>query len=390
MARAAGRTEPRRRAAPLGALLVPLLLRIPANGAFYGHGRETARTLGSIKNSLASWAHGQLSSSRWGGSVGSLGWPQRRRCCSFPPHLPSLTPRAVSVSPVSGLLDAPFHVRVTGLRSGSSVQVRLSEAAFPSGTLTLRRTVKADSRGVVDLGDSRLLALVSSKGANAGSTTPRFTREITLSLVSGGKAIGTTQVKRIVAPDSVTVRELRPAQGVLYGEYLVPSAASKHSAVLLLGGSDGGMPNGYAASLLAAHGYPVLALAYFGEPGLPPALEKIPLEYFQRALVWLGKQPEADPKRLTAIGTSRGGELALPARRHLPAARSVRCRLRTKREDQPSADRLLHGGLDARRGSPFRARRLPLRRSPARSSSPARCKTTSGLPARLFSPSRSE
>jgi dienelactone hydrolase len=80
---------------------------------------------------------------------------------------------------------------------------------------------------------------------------------------------------------------------------------------VLLGGSEGGLPNGYAAGLLASHGYSVLALAYFDEPGLPPELQRIPLEYFQRAISWLAKQPDVDPTRITLIGSSRGGEAAL-------------------------------------------------------------------------------
>jgi hypothetical protein len=208
----------------------------------------------------------------------------------------------LTVSPSSGLLDAPFSVRVTGLDARSAVQLRLREAAFPRGTLTLRRTVSADARGIVDLPRSKLLALVAPANANAAGITPRFTREITVSVVSGGKTLATTHATRFVAPASVAVRELRPAQGGLYGEYQVPASASKHTAVLLIGGSDGGMPNGYAASLLAAHGYPVLALAYFGEPGLPPSLENIRLEYFQRALAWLGRW---DAQRVCRIAAGR-------------------------------------------------------------------------------------
>jgi dienelactone hydrolase len=40
-------------------------------------------------------------------------------------------------------------------------------------------------------------------------------------------------------------------------------------------------------------------------------LSRIPLEYFERALRWLGKQPAADPTRLVTFGISRGGEASL-------------------------------------------------------------------------------
>lgn len=71
------------------------------------------------------------------------------------------------------------------------------------------------------------------------------------------------------------------------------------------------MIDGNVAQTLAAHGYPVLQLAYFGEPGLPPALRRIPLEYFERALEWMRRQPEVDPGRILTFGWSRGGEASL-------------------------------------------------------------------------------
>jgi dienelactone hydrolase len=63
--------------------------------------------------------------------------------------------------------------------------------------------------------------------------------------------------------------------------------------------------------MLAARGYPVLALAYFREDGLPRELVRIPLEYFRRALLWMRTRPEVDPARVVTLGISRGGELSL-------------------------------------------------------------------------------
>jgi dienelactone hydrolase len=65
------------------------------------------------------------------------------------------------------------------------------------------------------------------------------------------------------------------------------------------------------ASLLASRGYPTLDLAYFGAPDLPSRLERIPIEYFEKALRWLAARPEVDPQRVFVLGRSRGAELAL-------------------------------------------------------------------------------
>jgi dienelactone hydrolase len=88
-------------------------------------------------------------------------------------------------------------------------------------------------------------------------------------------------------------------------------SAVARPAVLVLGGSEGGYGGPDLAALLASHGYPALALAYFGEPGLPSTLENIPLEYFGKALQWLGVQSGVAAHQSVVIGVSRGGEAAI-------------------------------------------------------------------------------
>jgi dienelactone hydrolase len=91
-----------------------------------------------------------------------------------------------------------------------------------------------------------------------------------------------------------------------------PAGDGPFPAVLLLGGSGGGIHwQDAIGSLLAEDGFVALALAYFGMEGLPDALERIPLEYFDEALDHLASQPFVDPTRLGVVGVSKGGELAL-------------------------------------------------------------------------------
>jgi uncharacterized protein len=87
-------------------------------------------------------------------------------------------------------------------------------------------------------------------------------------------------------------------------------------AIVLLGGSEGGkawssMGTRKAVSQLVNLGYSLLSLAYFKSPGLPPLLEEIPLEYFEKAFKWLVNQPEVLSGGLALIGMSRGAEAAL-------------------------------------------------------------------------------
>jgi hypothetical protein len=74
------------------------------------------------------------------------------------------------------------------------------------------------------------------------------------------------------------------AEDGLLGVSFLPPGDGPHPAVIVLGGSEGGLPVRSAAPLLASHGYATLALAYFGLPGLSCGLINIPLEYFGRAI----------------------------------------------------------------------------------------------------------
>lgn len=76
------------------------------------------------------------------------------------------------------------------------------------------------------------------------------------------------------------------------------------------GGGAGGYEQAYAARL-AEHGYTVLAVAYFGAPGVADVHHEIPLSTFERAADWLLDRPVVAGERVGIVGFSRGGEAAL-------------------------------------------------------------------------------
>lgn len=102
----------------------------------------------------------------------------------------------------------------------------------------------------------------------------------------------------------------------IVAEFHYAANARRRTTVIMLNGSDGGVPSARDAADLAASGFTVLALAYFrdwnGHPsGLPASLQEIPLEYFFQAIDWLKRRPQVDGGRIVLMGQSRGAELAL-------------------------------------------------------------------------------
>lgn len=110
----------------------------------------------------------------------------------------------------------------------------------------------------------------------------------------------------------------------LVATYLRPKGEQVLPAVLVVGGSEGGLRSAEAlAYRFAERGYASLAVAYFGAETLPKALANIPLEYFDRAVGWVQRQKLVDRGNLAVVGASRGGELALLLASHNPAFNRV-------------------------------------------------------------------
>jgi hypothetical protein len=78
------------------------------------------------------------------------------------------------------------------------------------------------------------------------------------------------------------------------------------------------MPN-----FLATNGWPVLAVAYFKEKGLPQSLLMIPLEYFDAPLTWMQHNTNNRSGGVVVMGVSKGAELALLLASKRPQIRAV-------------------------------------------------------------------
>lgn len=137
---------------------------------------------------------------------------------------------------------------------------------------------------------------------------------IALLLIAGG--VWLWQTKPWIPPVELAAPGpggMRVAQAGLIGNFYPGTGTGQRPAVLLLGGSEGGLGDAVdgKARLLAQEGFAVLALAYYRLPGQPERLALVPLETFTRGLDWLKGRGEVDPQRVAIMGTSKGAEAAL-------------------------------------------------------------------------------
>ena len=99
------------------------------------------------------------------------------------------------------------------------------------------------------------------------------------------------------------------------GTYYPAARGRKSPAILVLGGSAGGLLwSQQMAALLSGRGFHALAVSYFdyrGGGSLPRELCRIPLEYLHSAVDWLKSQADVDENNIGALGLSKGSEAIL-------------------------------------------------------------------------------
>ncbi|KAI4540750.1 hypothetical protein MG293_009791 [Ovis ammon polii] len=98
--------------------------------------------------------------------------------------------------------------------------------------------------------------------------------------------------------------------GRVRGTLFLPPGSKPFPGILDLFGSSGGLCE-YRASLLAGHGFAVLALAYFRFEDLPEHLNDVCLEYFEEAVDFMLQHPKVKGPGVGLLGYSKGGDLCL-------------------------------------------------------------------------------
>jgi dienelactone hydrolase len=243
--------------------------------------------------------------------------------------------QTLKVDPSSVLVDEAAVIRAEGLAPNERVSIRAELVDGANEQWSSRAEFITDPGGVVDTSkqapvkgsykEVSAMGLVWSMQPNekhvASYQPPKDLgpQVIEFQLFRNGKQVASAQMQQLAVADGV---QRIAINGQLHGVLFVPNTSGPHPGVLVVGGSEGGLPLRKAA-WLASRGYAALALAYFRYDDLPPLLEGIPLEYFSSALAWMMQRPEISSDRLGVVGTSRGGELALQLGSMFPEIKAV-------------------------------------------------------------------
>jgi len=247
---------------------------------------------------------------------------------------------SIEVTPETALLDQRLTIQISGLRPNAPVRVSAKSQAQDALWWRSEAVFTADDRGQVDL-DRQAPQAGSYRGIDAmglfwsmrPDKAPKGADHLSFAIADFSKPvmteIGITDAGGATVSASIErryarmgVRTLGFHEGVLATLYEYDHKAAL-PGVLVIGGSDGGPGAPGVAMLLASHGFAAVSLAYFGVVGLPPTLESVPMEYFQKALQWMRKRPDIDPRSIAIYSESRGTEAALFTAASDPAVSAV-------------------------------------------------------------------
>jgi dienelactone hydrolase len=243
----------------------------------------------------------------------------------------------IDIEPGTALIDQQVTIKVLGLEPGQKLKLRASMRDNQDREWESWATFQANSSGLVNLAADKPIQgtyrgldpagmfwsmIKKTEGKSSGVEGEKELSPIVMHFIAevDGKEIASASLERHFLAREVKRIEVRE-KGLL-GTFFVPAGEVKKPAIIVLGGSGGGLQESKAA-LLASHGFDTLALAYFGMKGLPQYLLEIPLEYFDTALQWLNNQETVHKGKLGVTGASRGGELVLLLGATFPSIRAV-------------------------------------------------------------------
>lgn len=236
------------------------------------------------------------------------------------------------VTPSNALADEPVSIRATGLPPLQIVTIKATLKDEKEKLFQSKAFYKANEAGEVDLEQASALGGdyvgVHPMGLFWSLKPKRAFRRlmkkdvmnspfcITLDLYDSVCLIDSAtirpkacqMVQRWFAGPGVQRKQIR--EGRVRGALFLPPGEGPFPGIIDMFGSIGGLIE-FRASLLASHGFAVLALAYFAYEDLPDKLLEIDLEYFEEAANFLLAHPKIQQPGIGVISVSKGAEIGL-------------------------------------------------------------------------------
>lgn len=233
----------------------------------------------------------------------------------------------LQIQPLVALCDEKISISVSELPPFSKVKISAS-MCLPWAKSVLYKSFAwftADANGRVDLSKQKpdsgtydfidSMGLIVSMKSQDPKVMEKITKNISVSesmfidiLAECGQERANAKLERLFRiPEIKSQRTSDEFVGELFY-----SDNPNNKTIVWIGGSGSGLGiNSVIAAPLASRGFNVLAVAFFGEKGLPAQLSRIPLECFEKVFTWLRNNPITAGKEIQILGMSKGAEAAL-------------------------------------------------------------------------------
>ncbi len=236
------------------------------------------------------------------------------------------------ISAVDAMIDEAVAIELHELAPHTLAVIRAQFQDDFGHTWASQALFQSDALGKIKLQSARPqsgsyqqpdpMGLFWSMQAQTDGTENRIHRPATNSLTPLSVTLTAENNHKIIAEATLIRRFLNTAinridiqEDGLIATLFMPAQSIPRTTAMVFGGSGGGFTWSHqVASVLASRGCATMAIAYFdwrGEFGLPQQFTELPLECFARAHGFLTDQTDLSLNDLTAIGYSKGAELAL-------------------------------------------------------------------------------